>query len=157
VVVTNSDKEISMADIRWADYVWKEPRPVAPHELEQLEAKWGVELPEAYKRLVSAHQGRTPEPCVFKVGRGASVFSVLLTVTRDVAHASYSIQDAHSLIRAHVPGDVYPFGKTSGGEYLCFDYAGDLQRPKIVLVAVDMSVHAVTDSFQSLLDGLHDD
>ncbi len=146
-----------MVDIRWENYVWREPRPVAPQELERLEAKWEVELPEEYKALVSAHQGKTPEPCVFDVGRGASVFSVLLTVTRDAAHASYAIQDAHDLIRAHVAGAIYPFGKTSGGEYLCFDYEGSPRHPRVVLVTADMSVHEVASGFQALLDGLHDD
>ena len=146
-----------MVDIRWENYVWKAPRPVSPHELERLETKWEVELPEEYKAIVSIHQRRTPEPCVFTVGGGASVFSVLLTVSRDAARASYAIQDAHDLIRAHVTEAVYPFGKTSGGEYLCFDYEGSPRHPRIVLVAVDMSVHAVASSFQALLDELHDD
>lgn len=146
-----------MMDIRWENYVWKEPRSVASSELERLEAMWGVELPAEYKRVVSAHQGMTPDPCVFKVGRGANVFNVLLTVTRDDARASYSIQDSYNLIRSHVPRGLYPFGKTPGGEYLCFDYRDSAHDPRIVLVTVEMSIHAVADSFRALLEGLHDD
>jgi hypothetical protein len=146
-----------MKNVRWVNYVWKDPRPVASSEIEQLEALWGVELPDEYKRLIVSHQGMTPEPCVFKVGRGANVFSVLLTVTRDAERASYSIQDSYDLIRSHAPSGLYPFGKTPGGEYLCFDSRGSVNQPRIVLVTVEMSVYPVANSFQELLDGLHDD
>jgi hypothetical protein len=146
-----------MRDIHWERYVWKEPRPAASSEIERLEAMWGVELPVEYKRVVAAHQGMTPEPCVFKVGRGANVFSVLLTVTRDAERASYSIQDSYNLIRSHVPSGIYPFGKTPGGEYLCFDYRDSAHPPRIVLVTVEMTLHPVANSFQALLEGLHDD
>lgn len=144
-------------DIRWEGYVWKEPRPVSSSDIEQLEARWGVEFPGEYKRLIAAHQGMSPEPGVFKVGRGANVFSVLLTVTRDESHSSYSIEDSYALIRSHVPSGIFPFGKTPGGEYLCFDYGGSSRQPRIVLVTVEMSVHPVASSFQELLAGLHDD
>src|SRR5690242_20369514 len=117
--LTDGFHEGSMMDVRWENYVWKGPRPVASSEIEQLEAQWGVELPGEYKRLIAGHQGMTPDPCVFKVGRGANVFSVLLTVTRDAERASYSIQDSYNLIRSHAPSGLYPFGKTPGGEYLC--------------------------------------
>ncbi|KFA88467.1 hypothetical protein Q664_41360 [Archangium violaceum Cb vi76] len=149
--------EGSMMDIRWENYVWKEPRPVASSELERLEDMWQVALPGEFKRIAAAHQGMAPEPCVFKVGRGANVFSVLLTVTRDADRASYSIQDSYDLIRSHVPSGIYPFGKTPGGEYLCFDYRGAAHQPQIVLVTVEMSVLPVANSFQELLEGLHDD
>jgi hypothetical protein len=149
--------EASMMDIRWENYVWKEPRPLASSEVERLEASWQVTLPDAFKRVVAAHQGMAPEPCVFKVGRGANVFSVLLTVTRDAERASYSIQDSYDLIRSHVPSGIYPFGKTPGGEYLCFDYRGSASPPRVVLVTVDMAVLPVANSFQELLDGLQDE
>jgi hypothetical protein len=99
----------------------------------------------------------TPEPGVFKVGRGANAFGVLLTVTRDPAHPSYSIEDSYALIRPHAPSGIFPFGKTPGGKYLCFDYGNSSRQPRIVLVTVDMAVYPVASSFQELLAGLHDD
>lgn len=149
--------EPAQFNIRWENYVWREPRPVTPSDVERLEASWQVALPDEFKRVVAAHQGMAPEPCVFKVGRGANVFSVLLTVTRDPERASYSILDSYDLIRPHVPSGIYPFGKTPGGEYLCFDYGGSVHQPRIVLVTVEMSVLSVANSFQELLEALHDD
>ncbi|EPX56964.1 hypothetical protein D187_006718 [Cystobacter fuscus DSM 2262] len=130
---------------------------MALSDIERLESMWGVELPGDYKKVLAAHQGKTPEPCVFKVGKGANVFSVLLTAARDVDRASYSIQDSYDLIRSHVPTGIYPFGKTPGGEYLCFDYEGIAHQPRIVLVTVEMSIHPVANSFQELMEGLYDD
>jgi len=146
-----------MTDIHWENYVWKDPHPALPSEIEQLQSMWGVDLPDEYKRVVSVHQGRTPDPCVFKVGKGANVFSVLLTVARDADRASYSILDSYNLIRPHVSAGIYPFGKTPGGEYLCFDYKNSTHEPRIVLVTVEMSIYPVATSFQELLAGLHDD
>ncbi|HEX5744626.1 MAG TPA: SMI1/KNR4 family protein [Archangium sp.] len=50
-----------------------------------------------------------------------------------------------------------PIGKTPGGEYLCFDYRGSTHQPRIVLVTVEMSILPIANSFQELLEGLHDD
>ncbi|WP_434379775.1 SMI1/KNR4 family protein [Melittangium boletus] len=146
-----------MADIRWENFVWKDSRPLSPSELEPLEKTWGITLPEEYKRVVVSHQGQAPCPCVFRVGRGANVFAVLLTVTHDAERASYSIRESYSLLRPHVAPGLYPFGKTSGGEYLCFEYKNSSARPGVVLVTVDMTVHPVARSFEELLAGLHDD
>lgn len=46
-----------MSTVRWLPYVWKQPRPADPRELEQFEQKWGVKLPEQYKQIASAYQG----------------------------------------------------------------------------------------------------
>jgi hypothetical protein len=43
-----------MMEIRWEGYVWKEPRPVVSSDIEQLEARWGVELPDEYMRPIRA-------------------------------------------------------------------------------------------------------
>jgi hypothetical protein len=66
--------------VRWKSYLRIDLQPVTPQDLAQLEREWVVRLPEEYKALVISYQGMTPEPCVFDVGRGASVFNVLLTI-----------------------------------------------------------------------------
>ena len=143
--------------VQWKNYIWKEPHPVSPGELERLESEWGVKLPEEYKEVVSLHQGMTPRPSGFKVGRGANAFSVLLTVSRHEGKESYSIPQVYQVIRSYVPQGVYPFGGTPGGEDLCFDYSGSAEHPRVVLVAVDTTIHVVANSFREFLDGLFDD
>jgi len=142
--------------INWDTYLWEEPRPVEPGELEAIETAWGIKFPEDYKRTLSLHQGMTPEPCVFNVGRGTTVFCTLLTVSRHEGKESYSMQDAYAVIRPHVPPGIYPFALTSGGEDICFDYRGLPDQPRIALVTTEMSIHPVANSFQEFMDGLHD-
>src|SRR5687768_15297247 len=105
-------------DIRWRHYLWKEMRPVPSGEIEKLELAWGVKLPDEYKELVALCQGMTPEPGAFRLGRGENVFSVLLTITRDEDHDSYSVWRAYEVMRPHIPSGIYPFGDTPGGEPL---------------------------------------
>ena len=147
---------IHFMKILWKPYVWKQPRPVAPEELQALESQWGVKLPEDYKQLVSVHQGMTPQPGVFHVGRGANVLGVLLTITRDEESELYSVQHTYDVIRPHVPPGVYPFGDTPGGEQLCFDYRNSPDQPTILLVTVEMSLYPVANNFSQFLQGLHD-
>jgi hypothetical protein len=143
--------------VRWEPYLWDEPRPVHPHELEQLERRWGVELPEEYRRIVSQHQGMTPEPGVFRLGDGNDVLSVLLPITVDEEKKPYSLLRAHDRLAPHVPSGIFPFARTPGGEFVCFDYRDSPRRPKVVHVSVELLITPIADSFSELLDALHEE
>lgn len=145
-----------MSEVRWLPYMKKQPRPVAPHELEQLEQQWGIKLPEQYKQIVSAYQGMTPEPSVFKVGRGDDVFCVLLTIPVVEEREYYSVSKSYDILKPHMPAGLYPFGQTSGGEHLCFDYRGSPPQPRVVLLTVEMNALPVANSFQEFLEGLYE-
>lgn len=142
-------------DIQWEPYLWDEPRPMEPHELEQLEHQWSVRLPADYKELVARYQGMAPEPSVFEVGRGDDAICVLLTINTGEEKESYSVHTAESLLRAHLPAGIHPFAKTIGSEYLCFDYRNAPDCPRVVLVTVEMTVHPIADSFSEFLGKLH--
>jgi len=143
--------------LRWRSYLWKEPHPVLPGELERLEATWGIRLPDEYKQLVSLYQGMTPIPNSFNIGRSSNALSVLLTVTKHPEHETYFIQHKYELFRPHIPPRIYPFGDTPGGEPICFDYRESLEEPRIVLVSTEAQVYPVAHSFQEFLEGLYDD
>jgi len=143
--------------IHWRHYLWKEIHPVPPGELDQLESDWGVQLPDDYKKLISLHQGMTPVPNSFNVGRSSNALSVLLTVTRDPTHEEYSIQHTYETFRPHLPPHIYPFGDTPGGEPVCFDYRGSPDQPRIVLVSTEASIHPVANSFTEFMAGLYND
>jgi len=146
-----------MQNIRWEDYVWRQTPPAAPAELDRLEEEWGVRLPDEYKRLVSTHQGMSPEPATFRVGRVVHVFNTLLAITRDQESEGYSVQHYQEVLRPLIPAGIHPFGDTPGGEYLCFDYRDSPDHPRIVLVSVEAHVHPVANSFEEFMDGLYDD
>ena len=145
-------------NIRWENYVWKEPRPVDPSELEKLETDWGVELPKEYKQIAPQCHGMAPNPGVFIIGgSSANVFNNLLTLTSGEHEKGYAISTKYRLIQPYVPSGVFPFGMTPGGENLCFDYRGTSPgQPRIVLVTTEMEVYLIAHSFREFLETLHD-
>lgn len=144
-------------NVRWEDYVWKEPHPAGPAEIEKLEVAWGVRLPREYKEIACIHHGRAPQPDVFDVGGITNVFNNLLTLVSEEDEKSYSsIARAYRLMRPHVPHGIFPFGRTPGGEYLCFDYRDTLEEPRVVLVSTEMYIYPVANSFREFLEGLYE-
>ncbi|HYO57894.1 SMI1/KNR4 family protein [Archangium sp.] len=144
------------AEVQWKPYVWDEPRPAPPDELDLLEKQWSVRLPEEYKKLVLTHQGMTPTPGIFNVGKIEDAMSVLLTIITDPKHKSYAISDSYSILKLHIPAKIYPFAMTPGCGHLCFDYRSSMDQPKIVLVTEEMYVYPVADSFTAFMNSLHD-
>ena len=143
------------ARVRWEPYLWEEPHPLEPRELELLEQLWGVRLPEDYKRLVTVCQGMTPVPCGFKVGRGNDAFCALLTIRLYEDLESYCAREVLRNWAPHIPERLYPFATTSGGEHLFFDYRSSPASPKVVHVSVEATLTPVADSFQELLESLY--
>ncbi|HVG63290.1 MAG TPA: SMI1/KNR4 family protein [Hyalangium sp.] len=142
--------------VHWEPYLNIELQPVNPDDLAQLEQEWGVKLPETYKALVTAYQGMTPEPCVMNVGRGTSVFNVLLTIKSHPEQEGYSVRRIHEVLKPYVPAGIFPFGETPGGESICFDYRNGSLEPKIVLVTVEAFIYPIADSLTDLLNQLHE-
>ena|SRR5687768_7621355 len=142
--------------VTWKPYAQRIPPEEDRHSIEELERRWGVSLPEDYKRIVSKHQGMTPQPSSFNIGKGDNVFCVLLAVTHDERWAAYSVLSEYKNLRNYMPPGIYPFGMTSGGEPLCFDYRQGAQEPPVVLVTVEGDIHRIADSFADFLDELHE-
>ena len=143
--------------IRWKPYLRDESHPIDVSQIYPIEQSWGVRLPEVYKQLVSQYQGMAPEPCVFNVGEGEDVFNDLLTITPIEERESYSVMHVYEVLEPHLPTGLFPFGRTPGGEYLCFDYRDSPDEPRVVLVTVEMSILPVANNLQEFLDGLHDE
>ena len=141
--------------IKWEPYLDTSLPQATSHDLSQLEREWGVELPIEYKALVTAYQGMGPLPDGFDVGRGDNVFNVLLTVTSDKEHESYSVRRAYEVLKPLVPAGIFPFADTPGGEFICFDYRNHPLPPKIVLVTVQASIHSIADNLSAFLNSLH--
>ncbi|MFY0524449.1 SMI1/KNR4 family protein [Archangium gephyra] len=144
-------------NIRWEPYVWKEAHPVEPVLAEKLEAVWGIQLPEEYKQLAPLHHGMSPIPNVFDIGESDNAFTCLLTLDSEESKAGYAISTMYSLIKAHVPTGIFPFGMTPGGESICFDYRdAPPGQPRIVLVTIALEVYSIANSFREFLEGLHE-
>jgi cell wall assembly regulator SMI1 len=142
--------------VRRVNYLWDEPHPANAQDFEQLEFRWGVRLPDDYKSIAAFHQGMSPEPSVFNVGRGANMFNVLLTVSPNAEREEYSAMSTFELLKPHLPNGIYPFAGTPGGDYVCFDYRASPEQPKIVFVTVEADIHPLADGFTEFLGKLHD-
>ncbi|HEX5750049.1 MAG TPA: SMI1/KNR4 family protein [Archangium sp.] len=144
-------------NIRWEPYVWKESHPAAPAEIAELEAAWGVQLPEEYKQLAPQHQGMRPTPNVFDIGESDNAFTCLLTLSLEESKEGYAIPTRYSIIKPYVPSGIFPFGMTPGGESICFDYREvPPGQPRIVLVTTEMEVYLIANNFREFLTGLHE-
>jgi hypothetical protein len=142
--------------IIWTPHVRAVPPDADLLSIELLERHWGVSLPGDYKRIVSKHQGMTPHPSSFIIGKGKNVFSVLLAVTHDERWDAYSVMSEYKNLQGYVPAGIYPFGMTPGGESLCFDYRAGGTHPSVVLVTVEGDIHRVAGSFEDFLAHLHE-
>ncbi|MBN1206995.1 MAG: SMI1/KNR4 family protein [Myxococcaceae bacterium] len=146
--------------VTWRQYLWNEPHPASPDELASIERQWGVTLPDDYKTIISTHQGMSPRPNTFDVGRGENVIAALLLVSPDEQHRAYSIKDTYTQVKPHVPEGIYPFAVTGTGDYLCFDYRESAHVPKIVFYFTEDSgeeaLYPIANDFSGLLARLHD-
>ncbi|WNG37845.1 SMI1/KNR4 family protein [Archangium violaceum] len=142
--------------IHWKPYLLDGSHPIEASRLHPIEQAWGVRLPDTYKQIVCRYQGMAPEPCVFNVGGGEDVFNDLLTITPIEGRESYSVMRVYEVLEPHIPTGLFPFGRTPGGEYLCFDFRDAPDSPRIALVTSDMSILPVANTLQAFLEGLHD-
>jgi len=141
-------------NVIWKPYAKDVPPEADPRSIEELERQWGVSLPEDYKRIVSKHQGMTPYPSTFSIGKGENVFSALLAVTHDERWDAYSLLSEYKSLQRYVPPCIYPFGTTPGGESLCFDYRECTEQPPVVLVTVEGDIHRLAVTFAEFLNNL---
>ena len=141
--------------ITWKPHI-REGLALDPSEVDRLEQSWRVKLPADYKEAILKYQGMRPKPCVFRVGQGEDVLSVLMTLDSSKGRNAFSVHRMYELLKPHVPEGIYPFGKTAGGQHVCFDYRSSPEVPKVVLVTVEAEVHPVSDTFKEFLEGLYD-
>ena len=71
-----------------------------------------------------------PRPKIFDVpGQDENVFSKLLTFDLESRNSIIQVYDD---IKDRLPNKVYPFGKDSFGNHLCFDYRSNPESPTVV-------------------------
>lgn len=143
--------------------------PVDKSLINDFEKSIGYKLPEFYKKLLSQHNALCPERCNFdffdkEIERVAS---------RDVNFLGYGPEVPESSNIASLQWhDVYGrdhvvvFGKTAGGDYVCFDYSSNssASNPTISVMFHDyfgddgrMLIVPVADDFEKFMDSLYSD
>lgn len=136
--------------------------------INEFENNIGYKFPDSYKNLLSQHNFLHPENCDFdfydaSLGRTASRDITFLGFGQNISGAS-NIANAqwHDIYgRDH----IIVFGKTAGGDYVCFDYRSDptTNNPSIAVMLHDyfndddnkMFVCFVADNFEQFIDSLY--
>jgi hypothetical protein len=149
-----------MSSVTWSPYVWPNLCPATLKEIHEIEALWGVSLPEDYKKVATIYQGCTPRPNGIKVLDGTTGVGVLLTVSANSTMPEESVQWAYDFLREHIPLGLYPFARNIGSNYFCFDYRQTPRNPRIVFIYPEGegedAILFVADNFTQFLNSLKD-
>ncbi|MEI4800390.1 SMI1/KNR4 family protein [Bacillus sp. FJAT-51639] len=145
-----------MNNITW---IGTSKKTITDEHIQQVEQYFGVKFPNDFVECVKLHDGGHPRPKAFDIqGQDGSAFSNLLTFDLE---SQYSIIQRYENIKDRLVDKVYPFGRDSFGNFLCFDYRNDLQSPTVVFweheeEEMEKAVYPVCSSFTELLDSLRD-
>ena len=145
-----------MKNITWS---FMSKTPITDEEIQKAEKYFGIKFPEDFIACVKKYDGGYPRPKIFDVpGRDENVFSKLLTFDLESRN---SIIQVYEDIKDRLVDKVYPFGKDSFGNHLCFDYRNNSQSPTIVFweheeEEIEKAIYPVCSSFTELLNSLGD-
>ncbi|SFC85380.1 SMI1 / KNR4 family (SUKH-1) [Bacillus sp. 491mf] len=134
-------------------------KTIADTQIQQVEQYFGIRFPNDFIECVKQHNGGHPRPKVFCIeGQEDSSFSNLLTFDLE---SQYSIIQRYENIKDRLVDRVYPFGRDSFGNFLCFDYRNGHQSPTVVFwdheeEEMEKAIFPVCSSFTELLNSLRD-
>ncbi|MDZ5606196.1 SMI1/KNR4 family protein [Bacillus pseudomycoides] len=131
---------------------------ITEEEIYQVEQYFDIKLPNDFIECVKKYDGGYPRPKIFDIpGQDENVFSDLLTLH---VEDEYSMVQIYENIKDRLVDKVYPFGRDSFGNFLCFDYRNNLQSPTVVFWEheedMEKAIYPVCSSFQELLNSLRD-
>lgn len=131
---------------------------ITEEEIYQVEQYFDIKLPNDFIECVKKYDGGYPRPKIFDIpGQDENVFSNLLTLH---VNDEYSIIQKYENIKDRLVDKVYPFGRDSFGNFLCFDSRNNLQSPTVVFWEheedMEKAIYPVCSSFQELLNSLRD-
>jgi len=148
--------------IKWDTYLWDKEIVATDKEVSEIEKELNIKFPEYYLSVAKHNQGRTPEPCVFKVGEGSDVFNHLLHFKNTGSYATYSILATTKVLSNFLPENIIPIAETPGGNYICYKFCAD-EQASIVHVNHELPIEhvdcitKVADNFSEFLNRLSDD
>ena len=152
-------------DINWSDYVTPSP-VVGASDVAIYASTSGMEFPEAYRMVVTAHAGQVTDRETIAVGAGRTVVGPLFFIDKDRAHPkeAYNAYAAFDILNEWFGPDdpnvgrYVPFMSNTSTGYFCFDKSTD--GPAIVFIDIgydpdeEGAILAVAGSFSEFLDSL---
>lgn len=96
--------------------------------IESVERKLGVTFPDSYKQYVSNNNGGHIEGTYVDESGIKEMISFRFLVFKE------QILEQADILKDCIPKNIIPFATDAGGNYYCFDYKEDLNKPKIVFL-----------------------
>lgn len=120
-------------------------------ELENFQNEIGVLLPESYKKHILKYNGGFPSDNLIITEEDEYIIDLFYSIK----YGNNNIEKLIEVLKDNLPTNYFPFAESSGGNPFCID----LSSEKIYYCPMDMGEvipEFVADSFQDLLDGLHE-
>ncbi|CAM4193710.1 hypothetical protein BAMA_23985 [Bacillus manliponensis] len=132
---------------------------ITDEHIQRVEQYFDIKFPSDFIECVKKYDGGYPRPKIFDIPeQDENVFNNLLTFDLE---SQYSIVQRYENIKDRLVNKVYPFGRDSFGNFLCFDYRNNPESPTVVFWEheeedMEKAIYPVCSSFQELLDSLRD-
>ncbi|PED08598.1 SMI1/KNR4 family protein [Bacillus pseudomycoides] len=144
-----------MNKVTWIGVSKKE---ITDKEIQQVEQYFDIKFPIDFVECVKKYNGGYPRPKIFDIPeQDENVFNNLLTFDLE---SEYSIIQRYESIKDRLVDKVYPFGRDSFGNFLCFDYRNTPEAPTVVFWEheedMEKAIYPVCSAFQELLNSLRD-
>jgi len=116
---------------QWLHRIIENPPRVSDEAFANVEREFGVSFPDDYKAIVRQYQGAIPLPNGIEHPDASTAVEYLYhfeeqPYTQSIIGAYYPI--GHAL-----PTGVIPFAAGLGGDYFCFDFRADPDKPTVVV------------------------
>ncbi|QWI47060.1 SMI1/KNR4 family protein [Bacillus mycoides] len=145
-----------MSNVTWIGVNKKE---ITDENIQKVEQYFNIKFPMDFVECVKKYDSGYPRPKIFDVpGQGENVFSKLLTFDLESRNSIIQVYDD---IKDRLANKVYPFGKDSFGNHLCFDYRSNPESPTVVFWEheeenIEEAIYPVCSTFTELLTSLRD-
>jgi len=142
----------------WQDIAWEDCRgELGDADVRNVEQALGVTFPEDYRACVKKCHGGRPRNNDFSfldptIGRMESSLAVLLSFSDDDVE---NIVETHRRLLPFLPQRVIPIADDAGGDFVCFQDAGQAQRSVVYWHHRERSVVALSESFAGVTDMLY--
>jgi cell wall assembly regulator SMI1 len=145
-----------MSNVTWIGVNKKE---ITDENIQKVEQYFNIKFPMDFVECVKRYDSGYPRPKIFDVPeQDENVFSKLLTFDLESRNSIIQVYDD---IKDRLPNKVYPFGKDSFGNHLCFDYRSNPESPTVVFwdheeEDMEKAIYPVCSTFTELLASLRD-
>ncbi|MBK1809440.1 SMI1/KNR4 family protein [Clostridium sp. YIM B02505] len=130
------------------DIKWRRPHPpVIMEDIKDFENLVGFKFPEDYVNCALLYHGASVIPYRVEVKGSEKVFANLLSFSQVSVDSIIKIYDN---CKERLKNGIIPFGIDPSGNFFCFDYRRDMEKPSIIFLNNEINVIASDYSVDEL-------